>query len=170
MSLKWKEIAELVGLVAILSGMYFVYAEIQQSSTIARAELSGANFQRMAELRDKLLDSEFSNLYQKGVRSPSDLSESERDVLHVFFRSLLWVLIFEKQNYDLGIFAEYDQMARTVARRYFVRGYGRAFWNAAKNRFIADIAAVVNEELAKIDGAGESPDFDAEILREIEAL
>ncbi len=170
MSLKWKEVAELIGLVAILTGMYFVYAEIQQSSTIARAELSSANFQRMAELRDKLLDAEFSDLYQKGVRSPSDLNESERDVLGGYFMSLLWVLIFEKQNYDLGIFAEYDQMARFVTRQYFVRGYGRAFWNVAKNQFDVDIAAVVNEELAKIDGAGDPPDLHLKLLREIEAL
>jgi hypothetical protein len=170
MSLKWKEIAELVGLAAILSGMYFVYAEIQQNGVIARAELSSESFQRMAELRDKLLDSEFSDLYQKGVLSPESLSKSERHVLRAYFESLLWVLGSEYQNHSLGIFAEYDGMARLVTRQHFVRGYGRAFWNAAKLRFNPDIVAVVNEELAKIDAAGGYVDLDLEILQQIEAL
>lgn len=168
--MKWKEVLEVVGLVAILSGMYFVYAEIKQNGTIARAELSSDSLQRMGELRDKLLDPEFSALYQKGFKSPSDLSESERDVLSGFFRSLIWVLYFEYQNYNLGIFAEYDQMARTVTRQYFASGYGRAYWRAVENRIGADIAAVVNEELSKIDAGGNLPVSDLEILQEIDAL
>ena len=169
-ALKWKEVAELVGLIAILSGMFLVYEEIRQNSAIARAELSSANFQRMAELRDELLDEEFSALYQKGVQSPETLDTSERQVLREYFNSFIWVLAFEYQNYNLGIFAEYDQMARIVARQQFARGFGRAYWNAAKNRFNPDIVAVVDEELARFDGAGDLPLLDQEILRQIEAL
>ncbi len=124
----------------------------------------------MGELRDKLLDPDFSALYQKGVKSPSELSEPERDMLSGYFRSLIWVMYFEYQNYNLGIFAEYDQMARTVTRQYFASGYGRAYWRAVENRIDADIAAVVNEELSKIDAGGNLPVYDLEMLQEIEAL
>lgn len=168
--MKLKEALEVVGLVAILSGMYFVYAEIKQNGTIARAELSSDSIQRLSELRDKLLDPEFSALYQKGFKSPSDLSESERDMLRAYFRSLIWILYFEYQNYNLGIFAEYDQMARTVTRQFFASGYGRAYWRAVENRITADIAAVVNEELSKIDAGGNLPVSDLEIVQEIGAL
>ena len=170
MSLKWKEIAELTGLVAILVGMFFVYTEIQQNSTIARAELSAANFQRLAELRDKLLDTEFSDMYEKGVRTPEALNASERQVLKQYYGSFIWVLVAEYQNYNLGIFAEYDQMGRILARQQFHRGYGRAYWNAVKDRLDPNVANVVNQELANIDAGNAEADIDQEILRQIEAL
>jgi hypothetical protein len=170
MSLNWKEIAELVGLTAILAGMYLVYEEIQQNSTIARAELSSANFQRMAELRDDLLDPTFSDLYQKGVQSPETLKQSERQLLVNYYGSFIWVLVSEYQNYNLGIFAEYDQMARIVARQQFSRGFGRAYWNAVRNGINPDIVSNVDEELDRIDSLRELPDLDQEIVRQIEAL
>ena len=38
--MKWKNIIDYVGILAILIGLFFVYKELELSSTIARAQMS----------------------------------------------------------------------------------------------------------------------------------
>jgi len=165
-SLKWKEIAELLGLAAILSGMYFVYTEIQQNRTISRVEMNSVNRGRLDEIRVRVLEPEFSVLYLKGAQTPTDLNESERQMLNAHFESLFTVMSSEFHNHRLGIFDEYANLQRWIAQQYFVRGYGRAYWNVRKKTFIPEVVAIVDEELSKIDSAPPS-DFDEEILKQL---
>jgi len=169
-SSKWKELAELVGMAAILTGIYFVYAEIQQNSVIARAELSATTMQRLNEISDRLLDSEFSALYLKGRHTPTDLNETERQQLNAFFAGLISVMAFEYRNYNLGLFAEYDQVPRFVARQYLSRGYGRVWWNVVRKRMNPDIANVVDRELSKSVTSWDWNQLDAEIVDELETM
>ncbi len=165
-SLKWKEIAELIGLVAILAGIYLVYAEIQQNVTIARAEMAVYNNDKLDQIGRQLLDPEFSVLYLKGSKNPAELNESERQMLNAYYESLFNVMAYEFHNHRLGIFVEYAALPRQVARRYFVDGYGRAYWNVRKDTFIPDVVAIVEEELSK-NKSNPQQEFDARILKQL---
>lgn len=165
-SLKWNEIAELVGLAAILSGIFFVYAEIKQNGTIAQAELNFANRANLDDISTRVLDPEFSALYLKGIHNPAELNETERQSLNAHFESLLAVLSFEYHSTRLGIFREYEILPRQIAREYFAVGYGRAFWNVRMRTYIPQVVTIVEDELSKLDSAPPSS-RDHEILEEI---
>jgi len=163
--LKWNEIAELVGLAAILSGIFFVYAEIRQNGTIAQAELNFANRGKLDDISSRVLDPKFSALYLKGIHNPSELNETERQSLNAHFESLLLVLSIEYHNTRVGVFNEYEILPRQIAREYFSVGYGRAFWNVRMRTYIPQVVTIVEDELSKIDRAPRSS-RDDEILEQ----
>ena len=168
--LTWKEIAELVGLATILLGMYFVYAEIQQNGVIARVELSSFAQQRMEYIRAPLMDSEFSKVYIKGVKTPTELDESERQQLNAFFADVVGVMIYERHNYRLGIFEEYESLTRLLARRYLMQGFGRAWWNVEKVSVPPEIVEVVDQELMNLDRSLDWTWSDSRLREQIESL
>ena len=169
-SSKWKEIAELVGLAAILTGMYFVYAEIQQNSVIARAELSSLTNQRMYELRDRRVDHDFSALYLKGLHTPAELHENERHQLDAYFSTVIQQMVYEYRMYRLGLFGEYEEITGYLAEQYYAIGYGRAWWNVARSQTVPEIARVVDQVLVDTDIRLNWIERDAEIIEQIEAL
>lgn len=166
----WKHVGELVGMAAILAGIYFVYAEIRQNSVIARAELSSQTVMQLGEIDNQFLDPEFSALYLKSTYSPLDLSEAERLQLGAFFGKMARLMIWEYRNYSFGLFAEHDLIPRYLARRYLSYGYGRAWWNSVGKRIDPIVAAIVNEELAKDDSYTNMRQLEAEILDELKRL
>jgi len=162
--------AELAGIVAILFGLYFVYEEIQQNGVIAKAELISQNIQRRSELNEQFRSPVFVNLYLKGIRTPDELDEIERLQLDRYFRERLSLVNFEFYNYKLGLFDEFSQMARSVARNNFLSGYGRAWWNIRRKTHAPAVVKVIDDEIAKHEGFDAHAKFDAEILHEIDSL
>ena len=162
--------AELAGIVAILFGLYFVYEEIQQNGVIAKAELISQNIQRRSELNEQFRSPVFVNLYLKGIRTPDELDEIERLQLDRYFRERLSLVNFEFYNYQLGLFDEFSQMARSVARNNFLSGYGKAWWNIRKKTHAPAVVKVIDDEIAKNEGFDAYAKFDAEILHEIDSL
>ena len=167
-SSKWRELAELAGIIAILAGLYFVYDEIQQTATIARAELNSVSSQRMWELNGYMSDPEFSKLYLKGLHTPTELNETERFRLNAFYQRVLELYGFEFRNYQLGIFAEYEIVPRNSSPVFFGSGYGRIFWNVRREFYNPAIVKIVDDALANIEGDGVLLDFDSEVRKRLE--
>ena len=155
---------------AILIGLYFVYAEIRQNGVIARAEMSSQSQMRIEYINAQFSESTFRAIYIKGVRSPSDLNESERLRLHTFFDDVAAILLYEHNTYRLGIFKEYEFFTRILANRYFRQGFGRAWWNVQKVRFGPEIGDVVDNELMKMDPTYDWIRIDEELQNEVESL
>lgn len=166
----WKEIAELVGLLTILVGVYFVYAEIRQNGNIARAELSTVAQMRHEYIGAPLRDPEFSKLYIKGLRAPTELGESERQRLDSYFRDVFLVMLYEYHNFQLGIFENYEPVTRRLARSYFMHGFGRAWWNMTREFAPPDLVEVVDQELMNLDQSNDWVSRDFLLREEIEAL
>ena len=139
-NLKWNDIAELVGLLAILLGIYLVYAEIQQNNHLARAELASDTSEYVQDIYAKLCDPQFATLYVKGQHSPADLTDSERLQLTAFFEQIATIISREGFLFDFNVFRERESVARHLAQRFFASGYGAMWWNARKNSFwLSDI-------------------------------
>ena len=166
----WKQIVDVTGIVAILIGLFFVYQEIRQNSTIARAELSTNSVERRNQLENMMLDPEFAALYLKGLRTPADLEEVERRQLNEYFRALYTIALYERRNFRLGIFSEFTIMTRALARRHFVAGYGRVWWDVSRDNANPEVARIIDAELARVGGRSPFLDFDNEMVRQLEAL
>ena len=165
----WKDIAELVGIVAILFGLYFVYTEIRQSRIIAQAEINTVTLQSLMDQRRWKADPEFSKIYLKGLYAPSELTEADRFRLNQFFDSVLISYQFEYTNYNYGIFAEYTNVPKNTSPAIFGAGYGRFWWNVRRKTTNPDIAEVIDNAISELDGANVVLDFDRQIQQQIES-
>ena len=168
-STNWKDIAELVGITAILLGLYFVYAEIRQNVVIARAELDSITNQNIIEQKRWLSDPEFSTIFLKGLNTPGELNEVERFRLNSFYESVLIMYGFEHLNYSHGIFGEYTLVPRLNSPAIFGAGYGRFWWNAHRDTANPDIAEVIDKTLSELNGANVVLDLDRQIQQQIES-
>lgn len=165
-----KQIAEIVGLLAILVGLYFVYTEIRQTSIIARSEMSASAQMRPEYITAQFSDPGFRQLYIKGLRTPSDLLESERLRLTAFFEDVLTLMYFEYHHFSLGIFEEYEVLTRFYARRYFMRGFGRAWWNIRRESVPRQISDIVEQEVSTLERSIDWIWLDDQLTREIDSL
>ncbi len=165
---KWKEIAELVGLVAILLGIYFVYTEIQQNSQIARAELASETSQYIQEIYVRLSDPQFATLYVKGQHSPADLTESERLQLTAFFEQIAAIISRENILFNLNVFGERDSIPKLLGPRFFGSGYGALWWNARKDSF--GMRDKIDEALGSAGGHVTLHELDRRITQQIDNL
>ena len=61
----WKDVAELVGIAAIVASLVFVGLQMRQDHVFARSELGAGSFESLAALRQEMTDSEFAATYAK---------------------------------------------------------------------------------------------------------
>jgi hypothetical protein len=167
-SLKWKAVAELAGIMAILAGLYFVYDEIRQTATIARAELGAVSVDNLQEIQDAWREPVFSRLYLKGLHSPGELDESERFQLNAFYNKVMLTYLFELNSYRRGIFEEYDNLPKATASAFFASGYGRVWWNVQRQFTNPLIVEAVDDGLKSYEGEGYFLDVDTEVRRQLQ--
>jgi len=166
-SKNWKNMAELGGIAAILLGLFFVYLEIQQNGTIARAELMSGTTENLVEIHWQLSDPEFARLYAKSLHTPAELTEPERIQLDGFFSNVRFTFTRERRLYNLGVFAEYEIVPRLYGPRFFSSGYGRAWWDIRKKTTDPAIVKVIDEELSRLDGTIVFFEFDRQITQQL---
>ena len=167
---KLKGIVELAGVVAILTGLLFVYLEIKQNGDIAYAELVSGSSEKLVGIFEQMSDPEFASLYAKSLHTPADLTESERIQLNVFFEIVKTMFTRELRLSKLGIFDEYEIAPRWLGPKFFGRGYGRAWWNVRKKETNPEIVEVVEEELSKLDVTSDLLDFDNQVELQLDDL
>ena len=168
----WKDIVEVVGIASIVVGLVFVYLELRQTSTIARAEMSNEANQILAELDEQERDPSFARILIKADSNPEELSQTERLQLNAFFRRVLDAYSRENYYYRLGIFDEWVSPIRRTAPRYFGSGYGRAWWDVRKSFFISAtrtaVAVEVDRSLENSEAVEFYLDFDSDVVRRLE--
>ena len=168
-SIDWKSAVEVVGIGALIVGLYFVYEELRQTSTIARANMSLEVTRINIDLNAQERDSAFAQMMAKSRTAPNELTAAERIQLNAYYRDVIEVYVREAYNFNLGIFPEWTSKIRRTAPEYFGAGYGRAYWNVMKTQ--PDIPSVFIEE---VDRSLENQDaiefwkqFDERIAREL---
>ena len=167
-SVNWKSTVELVGIAGILLGLYFVYAELQQNGTIARAQLNTYVNPQYLDIQDHFFDPEFLELYLKASESSDALTIAERRQLYEFYERIADVLRYENWNYLLGIFADREGLPRILTRRYMTGQFGRAWWAVARNSMPEAVKLVVDDELSKTASANLDFEIDLKLIEEIE--
>ena len=162
---KWKEIIELVGTIAILFGIFFVYEELKQNGTIARAELSAETARGFASIVEQVRDTEFAKVLAKSIDSPAELTHAERLQMNAFLNGVLHHFGRELYYYNRGFFGEWTSTIRRYAPMYFSSSYGQAYWGIEKNDFGPKFVAAVDEALANHKRAQHFQTFDAKLTK-----
>jgi len=75
---EWNEIAELVGIAAIVASLVFVGLQMRQEHIIARSELGAGSFEGFSSLRQEMTGSEFAATYAKMLEQPGQLTTMEQ--------------------------------------------------------------------------------------------
>ncbi len=119
--IKWKNVAETAGFLAILAGLFFVYEELRLSRTVARAELSAESARMLAVLDEQERNPEFAKVLVKSRNNSDELTPSEQVQLDSYLHGALMVYIRELYNYRREIFDEFTSLIRATAPR---RGRG----------------------------------------------
>ncbi len=163
----WKSAVELVGIAGILIGMVFVYAELQQNSTIARAELNIFVNQQYLDVQDHFSDPKFVEIYMKGLDSADALTAAERRQLSEFYEGVANIFGYEYRNYLLGVFVEYEALPRILVRKYMTGQFARAWWAAKRESTPEAIRLVIDDELSNNGSANLDFQFDLRLLEEI---
>jgi len=149
--LEWKDTIDIVGLVAILVGLFFVYRELDLNASIARAQLSAETAGNLLALDQMLMTDDLATAYVKSLSAPESLSEIERMKVNIFLSNILDQYARECYYESIGIFKECESYPRGTALKYFGSRYGRAFWQVVRNRMVGPrITAVIDETLAAV--------------------
>ena len=77
-STNWKEVAELIGIVAIVASLVFVGMQMQQDRVHARAELGAESFANLASMSLELTSAEFATAFAKAIEKPGELTTAEK--------------------------------------------------------------------------------------------
>lgn len=166
--MNWKDYIEIVGILAILLGLFFVQSEIQLNSTIARAELSAETNRSLFELDQMLMQREMSTLWAKSIENPNELSFSERLQINNFLENVLVAYGRECYYMSLDIFVECESFPRGTATKYFGSEYGRAFWKTVRNRMIfSEISRVIDEALSGETAIDSTLQLDNKVLQNL---
>jgi hypothetical protein len=166
-SVNWKNIAESVGVLAIVIGLFLVYEELRQNRTIARAELSAESARMFSVLDEQERDPDFARVLIKSREAPGELTSVERTQLNSYLHGALIVYIRERYNYQRGIFEEWTSLIRPTAPKYFGSVYGRAFWKASKRLYPPEIVAEVDEALTNVELIDLLQNRDAAIVEQL---
>ena len=129
--IRWKERAELLGLIAIVASLIFVGLQIRQEQVIARSQLGSETFERLTD-RDLLLaDPEFAKAWVKMLTSPDDLTDAEMVQINGFLGIVLNSWVRECYLMQRGVFAECSYVVR-VTIGLFGSKYAKSWWNINK--------------------------------------
>ena len=165
----WKDYTELIGIFAILVGLYFVYEEVRLNAVIARAEFSAETNRGLEQIDLLRIDPELAAVFVKAQTEPESLSMTERTQINAVLESVLHYYRRECYYRRLGVFSECESIPRTTAVKYFGSRYGRAFWGTVRNRMVGPyITGIVDEELAANPATDTFLEIDASVLELLE--
>ena len=169
-SVDWKDIVEIVGIGTLIVGLYFVYEELRQTSTIARANMSLEITRITIDLNNQERDPVFAQVLARANSVPDELSPVERVQLNAYYRDVIEAYIREGYNFNLGIFPEWTSKIRRTAPRYFGSGYGRAYWNVFRTQpgIFPVFVEEVDRSLENYDAIDYWKEFDNKVTRELE--
>ena len=161
---------EIIGILAVIAGLYFVYDELQLNRTIARAEMSASTNSLLWEIEALERDPKISALLIKSTENPNELTKVERRQINSILLGVLLVYFRERYNYERGIFEEWTSLIDYSAPKYFGQGYGRVYWEVMKTRpgVRQDIVEAVDRALKNDQIINFERNFDSEVLKKLQ--
>ena len=146
----WKDIAELIGIAAIVASLVFVGLQMRQTHDIALVTLYQMRADAAREVASVSLDSEALHEVYKRLNAGEEVSESDlslvRDSWFLFFNH------FENSHflYQEGFLSEEHWQSDLISIVEEMRDpFVRDFWTDAKIRYRESFVDVVDEALAQ---------------------
>ena len=145
----WKDIAELVGIAAIVASLVFVGLEMRQQQVLARAELGSQSFEYMRSIRQAFSDTDFARTYVKMLETPSQLTDAEVSMLNGFFHELIQLVERDCYLVGLGVFVNCTSTMNRFYPEYFGNEYAKNWWLSTKRvyrpRLVEQISPVIEQ-------------------------
>lgn len=166
----WKNLIDLIGLLAIILGLILVYREIEVIETIARAQLSADTNNILLELDKMAIENELASILTKASATPESLTATERYQHNAYLINILEVYQRECYYEEIGIFHECESVPRNTALKYFGSRYGRAFWSTVRNRMVGPrISGYIDDALAENPADDIATQIDKSVLENLAA-
>ena len=147
----WKDVAELVGIAAIVASLVFVGLQLRQEQVIARTELASVSAEIKNQINYKISDPGFSKTFAKMLTAPGDLSLEEKVQLH----GVYWMVIeaFKRDCYIMnrGIFEECEEQIQSLAPLYFGNEYSQDWWRANRQETAYSLPDWVDSLILNLD-------------------
>ena len=124
----WKDIAELIGIAAIVASLVFVGMQMQQDRVHARAELGGGSFSNLAELSLELTSEEFAATFAKAIERPEELTSAEKLQVNGYLEAYTYLILRDCYLMQQDVFIECEIIVREYGPRFFGNHYAQAWW------------------------------------------
>jgi hypothetical protein len=161
---QWNEIAELVGIAAVVASLVFVGLQMRQDHVFARSELGAGSFESLASLRQEMTGSEFAATYAKMLEQPGQLTTTEQLQVNAYLDAAKFLIIRECYLYARGIFTECDVAIREYGPYFFGNSYAQSWWRLQSPTKLTFLPDWVNDAITGID-----PGHNLRELRDLKA-
>ena len=161
----WKDIAELVGIAAIVASLVFVGLQMRQDHVIARSELGAGSFESLAILRQELTGQEFAATYARMLEQPEQLTTAEQLQVNAYLDAAKFLIIRECYLYERGIFTECEIIVREYGSYFFGNSYAQKWWRLQSPKKLSFLPGWVDDEIAGIDS-----EYNLKELRALQAV
>lgn len=160
---EWNEIAELIGIAAIVASLVFVGLQMRQDHDLARSELAAGSFEGLASLRQAMIGPEFAATYAKMLEQPQQLTTMEQLQVNAYLDAAKFLIIRECYLYTRGVFGECTVIVRDYGPYFFGSRYAQIWWRLQSPKNLTFLAAWVDDEISSID-----PEYSLKELRAIQ--
>ena len=124
----WKDVAELIGIVAIVASIVFVGMQMQQDRIHARAELGADSFSNLASMSIELTRGEFSTAFAKAIEQPGELTTAEKLQVNGYLEAFTYLVLRDCYLKERGVFVECEVIVREYAPKVFGNHYAQSWW------------------------------------------
>ena len=156
----WKDIAELIGIAAIVASLVFVGLQMRQDHVIARSELGAGSFDSLALLRQEMTGTEFAATYAKMLEQPEQLTTAEMLKVDAYLDAAKFLIIRECYLVARGIFTECSVLVDEYGPYFFGNSYAQRWWRLQSPRDLTFLDPWVDDAITSID-----PDYNLKQLR-----
>lgn len=128
----WKEVAELIAIVAVVASLVFVGMQMQQDRVHARAELGADSFSNLASLSVELAGEELAPIIAKAIEKPEELTTAEKLQVNGYLEAFTYLILRDCYLKEREVFVECDVIVREYGPRFFGNRYAQSWWRLQK--------------------------------------
>lgn len=150
----WKDIAESIGVIAIVASLLFVGLQLQQDKRLTRAELGSFAMEFGASVSFGMSDPEVGHVWAKMLDHPQELSSAEMVQVDGILRSVRTIMLRECYLLSMEVFGECESTVRGAARTYFSNEYAQSWWRQVHRPNPYGTADFINDIVTSVDPTG----------------
>jgi len=124
----WKDVAELIGIAAIVASLVFVGMQMRQDRVHARAELGADSFSNLASLSLELTSDELAPVFAKAVEQPDELTTAEKLQVNGYLEAFTYLILRDCYLKEREVFVECNIIVREYGPRFFGNQYAQSWW------------------------------------------
>lgn len=125
----WSDVLQVIGSLGLVVGLVLVAVQINQNSSLMRAELSSNRYDAWLEIDASKRGDKFASVLAKSIRNPADLSLSEMIEMDGYL--LNFIAQLDREYYLSGLHTFSSNPDKTVAENvvlYMGNQFAQSWW------------------------------------------